>query len=102
MKKVQTHLYRNFLRSPVKEPVLDSRQLTPEQILSLRYQCAVERGDSTEAAMLRKLIPSSQGNAPSVKAHQIKEDARRQADTLFKQETSGKSPAQQQRLRVRS
>jgi hypothetical protein len=56
MRQRQTNLYGSFLRSNIKEPDLETRKLSPEQILSLKYQCAVENKDFETAKTLRSLM----------------------------------------------
>lgn len=69
-------IYRNFMRSNVKDPEMKSRVLTPEQILSLRYQCAVENKDFKAAEALKAIMN------PADKKPELS-TARQQAEKLF-------------------
>ena len=83
MSRRTASIYNGLVRSKVKEPVLNPRNLSPEQILSLRYQCAVENKDFESAKALKALMDST--DEPKVGASQ-KEDvseARQKAEQLF-------------------
>jgi hypothetical protein len=72
-----SRIYKNFTRSSVKEPHLQERKLTPQQMLSLRYQCALENKDFETAKALKALLDGHQEQS-------VVSDARQQAEALFK------------------
>ena len=83
MSRHKTSIYNGLVRSKVKEPDLKPRQLSPEKILFLRYQCAIENKDFETAKALKALMDST--DEPKVGASQ-KEDvseARQKAEQLF-------------------
>ena len=74
-------IYKGILRSNLKDADLKPRILTPEQILSLRYECALESKDFETAKALKALM-----NPPEKKEASSKEplsEARQQAEQLF-------------------
>ena len=77
MTRQQTTIYKGMLRSNVKNPDVAPRKLSPDQILSLRYQCAVENKDFKEAEALKKVIASFH-------SREITSEARQEAEQLFR------------------
>jgi len=72
-----TTIYKGMLRSSKgKNPDLAPRTLTPDQILSLRYQCAVENKDFKAAEALKRVISSFH-------SREITSEARQEAEKLF-------------------
>lgn len=83
MRQHNMGIYKSFFRSRVKEPDLKPRKLTPKQILSLRYQCALENKDFKTAKALEALMDST--DEPKVGESQKEDvsDARQKAEQLF-------------------
>ena len=77
MTQRSTSVYREFVRSSIKEPDLKPRQLTSRQIIYLRYQCAVENKNFEEAKGLKLLIEAHDKKANVSKTRQ-------KAEELFK------------------
>lgn len=77
MRQPANKIYKSFVRSKVKEPYVKERVLTPEQILSLRYQCALENKDFKTAESLKALMTSSDEKSNV-------SEARQQAEQLFR------------------
>jgi hypothetical protein len=77
MTRQQTKIYKGLIRGKIKEPSLQERKLSPEKILSLRYQCAVENKDFKAAEVLKMAIAS-------LHSREIVSEARQQAEQLFK------------------
>lgn len=77
MTQGSTSVYRGFVRSNIKEPKFLPRKLTPQQILSLRYQCALENKNIAEAEGLKLLMDAHDKKANA-------SEARQKAEELFK------------------
>jgi hypothetical protein len=86
MSRHKTSIYNGLVRSKVKEPDLKPRQLSPEKILFLRYQCAIENKDFETAKALKSLMALMDStDEPKVGASQKEDvsDARQKAEQLF-------------------
>lgn len=68
------------MRSKIKDPPLPARTLSPEQILSLRYQCALENKDFKTAKAIQAMMASQREQ----KAKPYVSEARQKAEELFR------------------
>jgi len=75
----QATIYKGMLRSNIKEVDLPPRKLSPDQILSLRYQCALENKDFKTAEALKWAIASFH-------SREIVSEARQEAEKLFRKD----------------
>lgn len=81
MRRRSSTIYKGILRSPLKDADLKPRILTPEKILSLRYQCAIESKDFETAKALKALMNPPEKKEAASKAPSS--EARQQAEQLF-------------------
>jgi|GEM_PF-3444713 len=78
MSRCQAGIYRGIVQNVrVRDADVAPRKLTDDQILSLRYQCAVENKDFKAAEALKKVIASFH-------SREIVSEARQKVEKLFK------------------
>ncbi len=84
MRQPQNRIYKSFVRNKIKEPYVKERVLTPEQILSLRYECALENKDFKTAESLKALMNQRSASTTSSDKKTYASEARQKAEQLFK------------------